>query len=208
MALVTAVLVLVVAGCGDDDDDDEARDRTTTSSSSTSTTTTSTVPTTAPADEQGGTPIGTPTTDVVATDPFPGNGPVALLDDVRLAGHDGFDRLVFQFRGPLSGYRVGYVQGPVREDGSGEPVDIEGEAFLEVVMAPASGVDLSGGAEPVEVYTGPDRVRSGDTELVTEVVRTGDFEATLSWGVGLRRQVPFGVAVLTGPDRLVIDFVP
>jgi hypothetical protein len=45
-------------------------------------------------------------------------------------------------------------------------------------MQPASGVDLSGPGY-VEVYTGPDRLDPGTPE-VTEVVRTGDFEAVLT----------------------------
>ena len=53
-------------------------------------------------------------------------------------------------------------------------------------------------------YTGPDRVR-GDTSVVTEVVRTGDFEANLSWAIGVRREVPFRVTVLDGPARVVVD---
>jgi hypothetical protein len=41
---------------------------------------------------------------------------------------------------------------------------------------------------------------------VREVVRTGDFEAVLSWAVGLDDRVDFRVLTLDGPPRLVVDF--
>jgi hypothetical protein len=74
---------------------------------------------------------------------------------------------------------------------------------MVVRMTPASGVDLSG-SQPVETYTGPVRFTPA-TPVVAEVVRTGDFEAVLSWAVGTHDRVDFRVLTLTGPDRLVID---
>jgi hypothetical protein len=47
---------------------------------------------------------------------------------------------------------------------------------------------------------------TGDTTVVTEVKAAGDFEAVLTWVVGLRYRVPFRVSVLDGPPRIVIDF--
>jgi hypothetical protein len=37
-------------------------------------------------------------------------------------------------------------------------------------------------------------------------VRTGDFEAVLSWAVGLGDRVDFRVGTLDDPARLVVDF--
>jgi len=123
---------------------------------------------------------------------------------VRVAGHPGFDRVVFEFRSDTDrpGVDAGYVD-QLKEDGSGEDVDVEGTAFLQVRMEPASGVNLS--TEPFEeTYTGPRRLR-GDTAVVTEVARTGDFEANLTWGIGLRSKASFRVTVLTNPARVVVD---
>ena len=47
---------------------------------------------------------------------------------------------------------------------------------------------------------------SADTEAVTEATAAGDYEAVLTWVVGLRAKVPFRVLVLDGPPRLVVDF--
>lgn len=143
-------------------------------------------------------------TDAVTSDGFPTTaGEVALLTDVRVAGHEGFDRIVLEFDGPdTPGYRVAYVDTPV-EAGSGEPVTVDGEVFLEITLTPASGVDLSGETYE-QTYHGPDRLR-GDTAVVTEVVGAGDYEATLTWVAGLRAKAPFSVTVLDEPLRLVVD---
>ena len=96
---------------------------------------------------------------------------------------------------------------PVREDGSGHVVEVEGEAFLELRLTPASGVDLTGhSADPT--YEGPTRIDPGATVAVEELVRTGDFEANLAWVVGVAERAPFAVALLDDPVRLVVDVVP
>ncbi len=127
----------------------------------------------------------------------------SLLSDVRVAGQAGYDRVVFEFRGEgVPGWQVGYVDPPILSDGEGAEVDVAGGAFLEVRLTPASGVDLSEDFE--EVYTGSDRV-DGDTAAVTEVVRTGDFEAVLTWVIGVEAEAPFAVSTLADPSRLVVD---
>jgi hypothetical protein len=55
------------------------------------------------------------------------------------------------------------------------------------------------------MYAGPARV-GGDTAVVREVVRTGDFEATLTWVVGLEHRVDFRADRLGEPSRLILDF--
>jgi hypothetical protein len=40
---------------------------------------------------------------------------------------------------------------------------------------------------------------------VREVVRTGDFEAVLTWAIGLDERVGFRVSTLDNPSRLVVD---
>jgi hypothetical protein len=114
---------------------------------------------------------------------------------------------VFQFRNAASGFRVEYVEPPLREDGSGARVTIDGSAFVVVRMEPASGFDLSV-PEGELVYRGPRRLNGGEagTSVVREVVRTGDFEAVLTWAVGLSDRVDFRVTRLQSPARLVVDF--
>jgi hypothetical protein len=137
------------------------------------------------------------------TAPAQGAG-VALLRDVRLARHADFERIVFEFAGSTRpAYRIEWVDGPILADASGEEVDVAGDAYLEMVMQPASGVDME---SQTVTYPGPDRIAvSGRTELITDLVRTGDFEAVLSWAAGARRRVPIRVLTLTDPTRVVVD---
>ena len=163
-------------------------------------TTTATAPTTT-ANEPTDSLAGAGTSVVVAPSTVKGT---ALLDRVAVGRHAGYDRVVFQFRDAgLPGYRVEYVQPPLQEDGSGNPVDVAGNAFVVVRMEPASGFDLSSG-EGELVYNGPKRLPGAS--VVKEVVRTGDFEAALSWAVGLEGKVPFRVTTADSPSRLIVDF--
>jgi hypothetical protein len=192
-SLLTAAAVAVLAsGCGE---------------SKTSEATTPAAPSTATTavDTGGIDPLdGAGTTTVSA--PARGEG-TALLERVALARHEGYDRVVFQFRNRLPGYRVGYVEPPLREDGSGNRVELAGDAFVVVRMEPASGFDLSV-PEGKLVYEGPRRLKGADagTSTVQELARVGDFEAVLGWAVGLGDPVDFRVSTLDGPPRLVVDF--
>jgi hypothetical protein len=134
-------------------------------------------------------------------------GATALLERVAVARHEGYDRVVFEFKNILPGYRVEYVEPPLKEDGSGATVEVDGTAFVSVRMEPASGFDLNTG-EGVQVYNGPRRISGADagTSVVREVVRTGDFEAVLTWAVGLSDRLDFRVQTFEGPPRLVVDF--
>jgi hypothetical protein len=74
-------------------------------------------------------------------------------------------------------------------------------------MEPASGFDLNTG-EGVMVYKGPRRIDGSatGTSVVLELVRTGDFEAVLTWAVGLSDKVDFRVQTAASPLRLIVDF--
>ena len=61
----------------------------------------------------------------------------AQVTNVRTGQHYCFDRLVIDLNGPVAGYTVRYVP-QVTQDGSGFPVPLRGQAFLQVtVNAPA-----------------------------------------------------------------------
>ena len=131
------------------------------------------------------------------------SGDTAHLVEVRLAGRDGFDRLVLEFADRVPGYTVGYRSLPAQADGSGEEIPLPGaSAAVKVSLNPATGAGWSGDAR---TYFGPSTV-AADTSEVTEAKAAGDYEAVLTWVVGLRSKVPFRVLVLDGPPRLVIDF--
>jgi hypothetical protein len=232
---VLAVLLLTAAtaGCGRSSDD-QTTTAPTTASPGTTTATGSSLPgstttaTGSPGSTRPGTgtslgPAGPSTTtsvppdgdggidpmDDAATTPRTGTGTgtgVAFLESVRVARHEGYDRVVFQFRDHVPGYAVRYQDKPVRSDGPGEPVPLAGNFALVARMEPASGVNL-GGTGPggyEQTYTGPTRIDEGTPEI-TEVVETGDFEAVLTWAIGTRERVDFRTFTLAGPPRLVVD---
>ena len=120
------------------------------------------------------------------------------LVDVRAARHSGFDRVVFEFRGAVPEHRVGYVDQLV-QDGSGRPVSVAGAADLEVVFHGANAHEQDG-----TPTISPRRFSTGLT-AVKEVAQIGDFEAVVSYGIGLDRRRPLTVSTLSGPSRLVID---
>ena len=131
----------------------------------------------------------------------------ALLERIDIGRHDGFDRVVFRFRGAdVPGYRVGFVNRPLSEDGSGADVPIEGGAIIGVRLDPASGFDLNDG-EGKLVYAGPKRISGAQfgTQAITELARTGDFEGVLQWAIGLDHGGDFRVLRLSSPARLVVD---
>ncbi|MEU6795554.1 GerMN domain-containing protein [Nonomuraea wenchangensis] len=122
-----------------------------------------------------------------------------VLVGIRAAHHDGVDRLVFEFRGRVPAQRdIRYVSELIA-DGSGRPVTAAGNALLQIRFGQAAGHDRRG-----DVTYGPAR-RTYALPGVIQVVNTGDFEATLTFGAGLARRVPFRVHTLTGPSRVVID---
>lgn len=212
VAIVVVAVALLVRG-GDSNGDDAASGTTTTAStastSTSSTPATNTSSTTSPdaavttgPNEPPADLSGAATTQVSV--PYP-NTPTAQLTAVRVGTHEGYVRVVFEFTGELPGYDIGYLNGPVTEDGSGDVVAVEGKRVISVRMTPASGVLLGNGSY-TETYTGPDRI-PGMGGAVTEVVEAGDFESQTTWAIGTTGGQRFKVSTLSNPTRLVVDVV-
>src|SRR5690349_10265100 len=129
----------------------------------------------------------------------------APLLSTRTGRHDCWDRLVFEFAGPVDGYRVAY--GDVYTEGQGLLLNpyVAGGAVLGVALrAPVD--DGSGATYPA---------RSGDHVATVVGYRTlrdvmfgGSFEGYTTFAVGVRATLPFRVLVLAGPgshSRIVLD---
>ena len=138
-------------------------------------------------------------TSTVSTPP----GERGLLAKVTATQAGDVDRVTFEFEGPLPGYRVGFIDRPVIEDGSGEEIQVDGEAVLGVHFEPASGFDLEA-PEGRQVFVGPTRLDLA-TRTVLDVVRTGDFEGNLEWAIGLDVKSPFRVTTESSPNRVVVE---
>ncbi len=123
---------------------------------------------------------------------------IPILKKIRAASHVGFDRVVFEFDGPVPAQPdVSFVP-EIIADPSGLPVPIIGRALLGVTFSSANGHDEDG-----NVFT-DERTTFGLPNVI-QVVRSGDFEAVLSFGIGLARHTQFSVFTLTNPSRVVID---
>ncbi len=124
----------------------------------------------------------------------------ALLTEVRSARHPGFDRFVWQFSGQhLPGYHIEYIDKPVRQCGSGKPTDLAGEAWLEIRLSPANAHTDQGSA------TIEERERLLDLGVAKELESTCDFEAVVTWVIGLAAPNRYRTLELSEPPRLVVD---
>jgi len=123
----------------------------------------------------------------------------STLVAIRAAHHPDYDRVVFEFTGPVPAQRdVGYVPELIG-DPSGLPVPVAGDAILQVRMAPARGHNDNG-----NVTYGPTR-RTYALPNVIQVVNSGDFEGVLTFGIGLAQRTGVSAFTLTNPSRVVVD---
>lgn len=141
--------------------------------------------------------VATKSNDTVEGDPGPN------LTNVRVGDHpeDGYVRVVFDLTGdgtPL--YTVGYEAGPFVET-SGDTVDVDGAAYLVVHISPARRHDIDSG-EPT--YPGDEEFDPGADPIV-EIQFIDDFEASMTWVIGLTQEKPFKVQVFQDPMRVVVD---
>lgn len=140
-------------------------------------------------------------TDAVAAK---GNAPeVTVLNAVRGARHPTFERIVFEFRANVvPGYSVAYASSAPTQCGSGEVMKVAGGAHLEVRFSPAQAHAPVGEDER---STLPARSIALNYPAVRELTVSCDFEAVLSWVVGVDAQRPFRVMRLRDPARVVLD---
>jgi hypothetical protein len=134
--------------------------------------------------------------------PVHGSGTTARanITDVRVGTHDGYDRVVFQFRGGIPEFDIASATPPFTADPSGQPLTVSGSAFLSIT--------LHGGTKQTDAgassYSGP-RNFAVDFPTLVNMVEGGDFEAVSTWYLGLSHASCLRVSTLTAPDRLVID---
>lgn len=154
--------------------------------------------------DEGAQPLGDPVDGTFESLNYPESDGTAFLTDVRVARQNDFDRIVWEFDDHAPEFLAQFVDPPILERPSDQPLDVAGGAFLEITMARATGFDLSG-PDVVETYPGPDRVGAPGTHTVTEVVRSQDFEEFMTWTVGLDERTEYSVVTLENPYRVVMD---
>lgn len=195
MAFVLASLAaLALVACGDDGDD-EVTATATTAPSDTATAAPTDVPTEEPT-EPGEPPFNDP------GETLTGGGPVsgtAIVEDVRIGTHEGYDRIVFEFRGDeIPEWSVAYI-GEAVACGSGKPVPVGGGFILQVGMTTAAAHDDDG-----NLTIDATQLSAGFPQM-TEAIQICDFEGHVTWVVGAQAKAPFRAFELSGPARLVVD---
>jgi hypothetical protein len=136
-----------------------------------------------------------------------GKGTVAQAQimSVRVAEHDDYDRIVFEFagRGGPAGvpdYEIKSAARPIYKDPSGLPLTISGDPVFGITLRGGTRMGLDGTAG----YSGTTDFKTGYKTL-TELAEGGDFEAIATWYAGLTGTSCVHAAVLSDPARLVID---
>ena len=196
--LLLATLALAACGGGGSDTPGQAAPAATTTPAGPATTAQ------APAGTTTTGPAAAPASWTTAPKHGPGNhelpdGPSAKLATVRAAGHAGYDRVVFEFKGAkVPAYRIEYV----REINLGESDDdltLQGDALLQVTVNGTASDDYRPGTQTI-----PDKV----TPALPQVRQLGlaeDWEGVVRVGIGLDHRAGFRVLELTGPARVVVD---
>ncbi|MCC2593612.1 hypothetical protein LKO27_09355 [Tessaracoccus sp. OS52] len=122
------------------------------------------------------------------------------ITGVRTGLHEGYDRVVLELSGdePLLGWFANLTTEAVA-DPSGLPLDVEGDAFLDLGIW---AIDWT--TEHAERYSG-ETVEDDALETVTQVVFGGLFEAQQQVVIGLEERTAYRIFTLADPARMVID---
>ncbi len=130
----------------------------------------------------------------------PASGADEVLHAVRVGRHQGFDRLVFEFKeGRIPGHHIEYVDQPVRECGSGRPVEVPGDARLMVRLL-STQAHTEGGENTVG-----DRERQYNLRVIRELELICDAEGVVEWVLGVSGPNGYRAFELNAPSRLVVD---
>ena len=194
LATLAAMLVLFAAGC-------RSLDRAAGQGGAASPAT----PATAAATGSTGPTAAGATTAAPPTGPsFPDDGPSGLLAAVRTERYPDHDRVVFQFHGRSApAAAVGY-RDRITTDPADLPVPLAGAKFLHVAFHGARLDTAPVVSDPAQAkrYTGPTRLTPG-YPVLRELAAAGDFEAVLSFGLGLSTVA--GVSSLSAPGVFTLD---
>jgi hypothetical protein len=125
---------------------------------------------------------------------------VANIVDVRVGSHDGYDRVVFEFEQGTPELTLDRAEPPFTADGSGLPIEVDGDSFLGLVMRGGTKQTDAGTSS----YDGSTDI-SADYPALVHLIEGGDFERQSTWYLGLTGESCVRVLILDGPPRLVID---
>ena len=118
------------------------------------------------------------------------------LRGIRAATHEGFTRVVLEFSGEgTPGVWRGAWTDEAAEQGRGMPIQVEGQAFLDLVI---DGTPMTAAANP---YPSGTHTRAGDLDVVSD----GTFEDNTHVVIGAPATRQFQIGFLSNPVRMIID---
>jgi hypothetical protein len=130
----------------------------------------------------------------------------ALLG-ARAGRHTCYDRVVFEYAGLATGYRIGYAS-QVYSEGAGLPLGpyTAGAALISVSLRnPAYD---SAGKATYHHAVGDHVVNVLGFSALRDIVYGGSFEGVTQFAIGARAKLPFRVSKVAGPrshTRIVVD---
>ena len=128
------------------------------------------------------------------------DGPSAKLATVRAAGHPGYDRVVFEFKGAkVPAYRIEYVRDIFVGESDDQLLTLKGDALLQATFNGTASDGYRPGTQTI-----PDKL----TPALPQVRQLGlaeDWEGVVRVGIGVDHRAGFRVLELSGPPRVVVD---
>ena len=118
------------------------------------------------------------------------------LTAIRAATHEGFTRIVLEFSGEgTPGVWRGAWTDEAVEQGRGLPIQVEGEAVLDLVI---NGTPMTATKSP---YPSGTHTHAGDLDIVSD----GTFEDNTHVVIGALSARQFQIGFLSNPVRMVVD---
>jgi len=115
---------------------------------------------------------------------------------VRVGQHDGYDRVVIEFKGPIPAYSVKSRSGTSFTDSPrGQPITLDGTNGVLVVVHPV--VNWTS-------YSGPFAFKP-NFPILREARQIENFEGYQQWALGIKGSPCLRVTTLASPSRLVVD---
>jgi hypothetical protein len=140
---------------------------------------------------------------------WPDAGPVGVLGAISTQHLVDHDRIVFQFHGPTPPEATISYPTRITEDPSDKPVPLLGNAFIAVVFHGGRLDTAATEADPSGVvrYGGPTRL-TPRYPLLQDLAVAGNFEAVLSFGLGLSAVAEARTSTPEGTGSVILDLWP
>jgi hypothetical protein len=119
--------------------------------------------------------------------------PLAVLQSITALPAQCVDQVTFKFASTVGSWSIGYQQGPLAQEISGQPVTVAGNAYLVLRLKNTN----TAASLPSDFV--PD-----SSTGVREITKIQDFEGVVTWVIGLDSARAFGVSTDT-PGQITVE---